>query len=415
MSAKKYDIIIFGATSFVGKILLRYMAATYGCGGELAWAIAGRSRTKLETVRAQAAAKNAAQLDIILADANDAEALGKMCQQTRVVVSTVGPFALYGENLLRACVDSGTDYCDITGEVHWVLTMISRYQQRAAETGARIINCCGFDSIPSDLGVYFTHIQAEKHFGRACDEINMRVSKLKGTFSGGTYASLLNAVKQIGQTPGLRRALANPYCLCPTDHPLTVRQKRHGGANHDELTDSWMAPFVMEGVNTRIVHRSNALFDYEYGEEFRYDEALLTGGGAKGRKRASRVANGLKLLMVGAAIPPIRALLARFFLPKPGEGPSEEEQNDGHYRLLFIGHVEGKGTLRCSVSGDKDPGYGSTAKILAQAAVCLARDIPKNAPAGGFWTPARIFSDKLIARLQQHAGVKFELLDVKPQ
>jgi len=411
MGKKNYDIVIFGATSFVGKILVRYMAETFGCDGDIRWAIAGRSQSKLEQIQAQAKSRDQqnAQPDILLADANDDDTLNAMCQQTQVMISTVGPFALYGEKLVRTCVDNGTDYCDITGEAHWVLTMISRYQQRAEETGARIVHCCGFDSIPSDLGVYFTHIQAEKLFGRACDEINMRVSRLKGSFSGGTYASLLNAVKQITKTPGLQKALASPYCLCPSDHPFKSRQLRHSGAEYDELTDSWMSPFVMEGINTRIVHRSNALFDHEYGENFKYDEAVLTGTGAKGRKRASRTAAALKLLMIGAAIPPIRALLANFILPKPGDGPNEQAQNEGQYKMLFIGHVKGKGTLRCSVTGDKDPGYGSTAKILGQAAVCLARDIPNGAPGGGFWTPARIFGDKIIERLNNYSGVKFEL------
>jgi len=415
MSTKPYDVIIFGATSFVGNILARYMAKTYGASGQLRWAIAGRDETKLQAVQKAALdiCADSTAPPILIADSHNSEQIDFLCKQARVIISTVGPFALYGETLVRLCVENGTDYCDSTGEVHWVLQMISKYQEQAAKTGARIVNCCGFDSIPSDLGVYFTHLRAEEHLGRTCDDIDMRVAKMKGAFSGGTYASLLNAVKESASNPGLRKALNNPYCLCPSDHPFTMRQKNISGADFDEHSQSWMTSFVMAGVNTRIVHRSNALFDYEYGDEFRYSEALLTGSGPAGRKRASRAAFGLKALIISATIPPARWLLSRFILPKPGEGPSEQEQLNGSYLLRFYGKVAGKGTIVCSVEGDLDPGYGSTAKMLGQAAVSLCDDVADDFP-GGFWTPARIFSDRLIERLQAHAGITFTIESVDP-
>lgn len=416
MSETQYDIVIFGASSFVGQILVGYMAETFGCDADPSWAIAGRSEQKLERIQQQAKdrASDGAGPEMLIADSGDPESLRKMCARARVVVSTVGPYALYGENLIKACIDTGTDYCDLTGETQWLLQMISKYQPAAADSGARIVNCCGFDSIPSDLGVYFTHIQAEKHFGRTCNEISMRVAELRGTFSGGTFASMVNAVEEISKAPALRKALVNPYCLCPSNHPFTARQVKHSGAEYDDLSESWIAPFVMENINTRVVHRSNALFDNEYGEDFKYDEAVMTGKGRKGRKRASRSSLGLRALMIGAAVAPARWLLERFFLPKPGEGPSPEQQLKGRYTLLFFGKVSGKGCLRCSVSGDRDPGYGSTAKILGQAAVCLAKEIPKGDPGGGFWTPARIFSDKIIPRLEAHSGLTFKVDEVSP-
>ncbi len=414
MNTAIYDIVIYGATSFVGNIMVRHMAETLANETELRWAIAGRSKEKLEQL--QGIAKQLSDDNItpaiIVADAHDEAALLELCQQTRVVVSSVGPFALYGEALIKACCESGTDYCDITGEIHWVIKMISRYQEAAAKSGARIINCSGFDSIPSDLGVFFTQLQCEKHFGKTASEINMRVARLVGEFSGGTYASLVNSIKDLSAEPGLRKAASSPYCICPTDHPFKTRQVSHKGASFDEISDAWIAPFVMEPVNSRIVHRSNYLFDCEYGDNFKYDEAMMMGKGRAGRKRASRMSFGLKALVIGAAIPPIRWLMTRFLLPKPGTGPTIEQQNRGKYDLRFYAKVREKGGLVCKVFGDKDPGYGSTAKILTQAALCLAFDTPKGKPAGGFWTPAYIFGETIIDRLQQHAGLQFTLEEV---
>lgn len=415
MNTAKFDIVIYGATSFVGNIMVRHMAETLSDETELRWAIAGRSNSKLEALQKEAKqlSNNRVLPPIIVADAQNEEDLLELCRQTRVVVSTVGPFALYGEALVKACCESGTDYCDITGEIHWVVRMISQYQEAAAASGARIVNCSGFDSIPSDLGVFFTQLQCEEHFGITANEINMRVARLVGEFSGGTYASLVNAVKDLSETPALRKVLVSPYCICPSNHPFKTRQITHKSASFDELSQAWIAPFVMEPVNTRIVHRTNALFDNEYGENFKYDEALVTGKGRPGRKRASRMSFGLKALMLGTAVSPIRALMTRFLLPKPGTGPSLEQQNKGKYDLRFYAKVKGKGSLVCKVTGDRDPGYGSTAKILTQAALCLAFDTPKGEPAGGFWTPARIFSETLIDRLKQHAGLQFTLEEVK--
>lgn len=402
-----FDVIVFGATSFVGQILVRYLARTYGTDQQkLRWAIAGRNKEKLQAIRDEVDGES---LGVFIVDAQDENSLTAMCQQTRVVVSTVGPYALYGETLLRVCCTLGTDYCDLTGEAHWMLQMLAKYQELAGQTGARIVNSCGFDCIPSDLGVYFTLVSAEDHFGKVCEDVNMRVTKLKGSFSGGTYASMFNAIDDINANPGLKKALASPYCLCPSDHPFEAIQPNNNDATYDLLTDSWTAPFVMAPLNTRVVHRSNSQFGNEYGTEFKYDEAIVAGKGPKGRKRASRIAMGLKLIGIVAVIPPLRWLAQKFFIPKPGQGPSPAEQEAGAFEFSFDGFLKGIGSIHCTVSGDKDPGYGATAEMLGEAAVCLAKDISKDDKPGGFWTPANIFHDLLIDRLHASTGIKFTL------
>lgn len=409
-TGQAFDLVVFGATSFVGKILVHYLHAQYPQ-SELRWAVAGRSESKLRALQ-KSLPSGEALPSILIADATNESSLQSLCNKTRCIVSTVGPFSRYGEVLVKACVESGTDYCDSTGEVHWVLQMISRYQAQAAESGARLVHCCGFDSIPSDLGVKFTQRIAHKRYGHPCDEIAMRVMRMKGRFSGGTIASLFAAVEDIHSQPALRKAVGSPYCLCPSDHPYTSKQLRHDGAGYDEVAKRWIAPFIMEGVNTRIVHRSNALQNHAYGEGFLYDEALVTGLGRKGRKRATRTSFGLHMLMFAAVFPPLRWLLEKFWLPAPGEGPSEREQEEGEYTLRFYGKVRGRGTLVCEVKGDRDPGYGSTAKMLGEAAVMLAKDSfskegSHNILPGGFWTPATAFGDELFTRLEDNAGLNF--------
>ncbi len=410
MQHPRFDIVVFGATSFVGKILSRYLLDQFGTDGDLRWAAAGRSQEKLDALRIDLG-RAAARLPVLVADARDPASLEAMCARARVVVSTVGPYALHGEPLVKACSQSGTDYCDLTGEVQWIRRMIDRYGDDARESGARIVHCCGFDSIPSDLGVYFLQREALRRFGQPCTRIRMRVRAMRGGFSGGTAASLMNAIKEAAADPKLRKELANPYSLCPKGERRGPRQPSVKGAEFDKAFGAWTAPFVMSAINTRIVHRSNALLDHAYGADFVYDEAVLTGKGTKGRLNATGMALGLGAFMVGGVLPPTRWLLERFLLPAPGEGPSPEAQDKGFFDLRFDGTTADGRRLRAKVTGDRDPGYGSTAKMLGQAAACLAADIGKEDKPGGFWTPATIFGDRLIARLQADAGLAFEVLD----
>lgn len=403
-----HEIVIFGATSFVGQILCHYLAENFAPGA-VNWAMAGRSADKLKTLRAALPATHQ-DVPMIVADAADEPALRDMAGNAQVVISTVGPYALYGETLVKVCSELGTDYCDLTGEVQWIHRMIEAYEDSAKASGARIVHCCGFDSLPSDLGVYFLQQQAQEKFGTPCDQIKMRVRAMRGGFSGGTVASVMNIAKELANDSQLRRDIKNPYLLCPANNRNKARQPNVTFPEHDSDFGAWVAPFVMGIINTRVVHRSNALSDYAYGDSFRYDEAVLTGKGILGSAMALGVAGGLGSFMVGASIPPTRWVLEKV-VPAPGEGPSPEDQEKGFFDLRFIGITGDGQKIKTKVTGDRDPGYGSTGKMLAQSGLCLARDISKETVGGGFWTPATIFGDQLIQRLQDHAGLTFELLE----
>jgi short subunit dehydrogenase-like uncharacterized protein len=409
-TSPKFDIIIFGATSFVGQILTRYMLSQFTIESKLKWAIAGRSQNKLDELKLSLGAAGK-DLDILVADASDENSLRALCQSTRVIVSTVGPYALYGEPMVKTCVALGTDYCDLTGEVQWIAKMLERYEDVAKITGARIVHSCGFDSVPSDLGVYFLQQHAKQQFGQTCSNIKMRVKKMKGAASGGTVASMTNIFKEVASNPALRKVLANPYAICPPNHGNTVRQESMNRPQYDNDFNSWVAPFVMAVINTRIVHRSNALVENGYSQHFDYNEAMLTGRGLMGRGIAAGVGVGLGGFAMAAVIPPTRWVMEKFILPKPGEGPSLEAQEKGFYDLRFYGKTDSGHEIRCKVTGDQDPGYGSTAKMLAQAAACLVQDISKAKVQGGFWTPASIFGSTLITRLEKYAGLTFELIE----
>ncbi len=404
MAQNKFDIIVYGATSFVGQIVTRYMHEQFA-DGSIKWAIAGRSLSKLEQVRD---AVGLLDIELLVADAADEEALRQMCAQTKVVMSTVGPYALYGDVLVSVCAKTGTDYCDLTGEPQWIRKMQLRHEADAVKSGARIVNCCGFDSIPSDLGVHFLQRNALEQFGHTCDRVDMRVVSMKGGASGGTIASMINMVKEAVNDPDLRRELKDPYSLCPPDHRFSVAQP-DVKISYDNVYGGWIAPFVMAGINTRVVHRSNALSNNSYGVEFKYEEAVVTGEGSSGKRKAQATHWGVNALMIGLAVPPIRWLLETAVLPKPGEGPTEKAQLEGGFDIVFLGATAKGETIRCRVTGDRDPGYGSTAKMLSQAAACLAKDVPDDV-AGGFWTPATILGNKLVDRLVAHAGLTFEQL-----
>jgi len=405
---REFDLVMWGATGFTGRLVAEYIHERYGTGNELRWAIAGRSQAKLESVRAGIGA-TADSLPILVGDSRDPVSLAAIAKRSQVICSTVGPFAKYGSELVAACVASGTDYCDITGEVQWVRRMIDAHEQQARSTGARIVHCCGFDSIPSDLGTLFMNNSMQARHGAPCDEVKLRVRRLRGTFSGGTFASMMTALEEAKSDPAARRAMGNPYGLNPRDGYKGPDGPDQRGTVWDPDVDSWTAPFVMAAVNTRVVRRSNALMDYVYGKDFRYDEAMMTGRGVSGWARANAMTVALGGFMAAAWLPPTRAILNRLFLPAPGEGPSAEDRENGFYDIVLIGKAGGSGprTLRGRVKGDRDPGYGSTSKMLGESAVCLALD--RLEVGGGFWTPASAMGADLIARLENNAGLSFEI------
>lgn len=409
MTDKTYDVVVFGATSFVGQIICQYMVDNYGVGGDLKWAAAGRSQSKLDSLK-RGLGSNAADLPLLVADASDEQSLKALCGHARVVLSTVGPYALYGEPMVKACVETGTDYCDLTGEAQWIRDMLLKYEDQAKASGARIVHCCGFDSIPSDLGVHFVQQAAQEKYGQSCQRVKLRIKSMRGEFSGGTAASMVNIMKEITTNPQLRKDMANPYLLCTSGKPGTAKQRDINTAQYDKDFGVWLAPFIMAGINTRVVHRSNAVTDAGYGENFVYDEAVMVGKGAKGWAAAQAATIGMGGFLMAAAIKPSRWLLEKFVLPAPGEGPSPESQERGFYDIRFYGETDKGQIVRAKVTGDKDPGYGSTAKMIAEAAICLSNETPAAEKSGGFWTPATAFGDKLIKRLVDSAGLTFELI-----
>ncbi len=403
MSNNQYTMIVFGATGFVGQILTRYLLETLGTESKTPWAIAGRSQKKLDALKEQLGlpAKN---LTTFTADAQDEASLTTLCNSTQVIISTVGPYALYGEPLVKVCAETGTDYCDLTGEVQWIHDMIANYEPIAQQTGARIVHACGFDSIPSDMGVYHLQQAATKTYGQPCTTVKMRVKTLKGGLSGGTAASIINIAKEAAKSAALRQLLKDPFSLCPKDHGFSATQFNVQTPRYDKDYNAWSAPFVMASINTRIVHRSNALLNQQYGQAFKYDEAVITGDGSKGKYHALLLTLGIKSLLVGAALKPSRWAITSWMLPKPGEGPSLREQNSGRYELLFYGTTDNGHLLKTRVTGDKDPGYGSTAKMLGQAALAMTTSEKR----GGFWTPSTAFGLAFIDQLVNSAGLTFE-------
>ena len=409
---RPYAVVLYGATSFVGQITAHYLTEFLSNtkdkdGADVTWAIAGRDEAKLNELQS----KLGSTVDIILANSDDADSLDEMTKQTQVIISTVGPYLKYGEPLIKSCTTHGTDYVDLTGEAIFIKDMMDKYQDAAKQSGARIVNSCGFDSIPSDLGVYFTQTQAEEKFGRACDVIHMRVKAAKGGLSGGTIASMATIFEEVGKDKSRRKQVANPYLLNDDKDAPNVRQANVSKPEYDSEHKRWLAPFVMASINTRIVHRTNQLLGYEYGRDFKYDEAMWMQDGVKGQLSSYAMSAGLFGFATAMMVKPSRELLAKHVLPKSGSGPSAEEQANGYFDIRLFGETANKDTINTKVTGDKDPGYGSTSRMLAQAALCLAQDISKEEIGGGFWTPASAMGNHLLARLEEHAGLSFEVVD----
>jgi short subunit dehydrogenase-like uncharacterized protein len=388
--SSKFDIVVYGATGFTGQLVAEYLAEHYRGDRTLKWAMAGRSLDKLASVRDAIGAP--ADTALIVADASDPASLKAMIDQTRSVLSTVGPYQLYGSELVAACAAAGTDYLDLCGEPVWMRQMIDAHQATAQSTGARIVFSCGFDSLPFELGVFFVEETAKKVLGAPVNRVKGRVRAMKGTFSGGTAASIKATFAAAAKDHSLVALLKNPFVLTPGfEGP---KQPPGNKPLFDQELDAWTAPFVMSTINTRSVHRSNLLMGFPYGKDFIYDEMVLTGPGEKGEADAKRVvAANAEMGGPGG--------------PKPGEGPSKEQRDSGLYDLLFVGIGEGGQQVRVAVRGDRDPGYGSTSKMIAECAICLLRDTP-DVP-GGIWTPGAAMGNSLIKRLVEHAGLTFEV------
>ncbi len=404
--ARDFDVVVWGATGFTGALVAEYLHETYGAEGEVRWAIAGRNQVKLENLRSRLGL-GASHLEILLADSHDRASLDRLTARTSVVLTTVGPYAKYGSELVASCVANGTHYCDLAGETQWIRRMIDKHHDAAREKGARIVHCCGFDSVPSDLGVWFLQREAQERFGRPCRSIAMMVKAARGGFSGGTAASLINVVKEAKTDRALRRMLVDPYGLNPPGEMSGPDERDQQDVRYDPLAESWTAPFVMAAINTRVVRRSHALLGYPWGHEFRYREAVMTGPGPAGAIKAGAVAAALGAIVTGASFDLPRSLLERFVLPEPGEGPDEKTREAGFFNLRFYGELDDGTILRAKVTGDRDPGYGSTAKMLSESALCLAMDALDSD--GGVLTPVSAMAAPLLARLEARAGLRFSV------
>lgn len=385
---REIGIIVYGATGYTGKLVAEYLNSQYGVGGEVSWAMAGRSKEKLEAVRDDLGIS--AELPLVVADASDPVSVGAMVERASVVITTVGPYQLYGSDLLAACAQAGTDYVDLCGEPNWMKEMIDAHEDAARESGARIVFSCGFDSIPFDLGVFFLQEKAQAAFGAVLPRIRGRVRGMKGVWSGGTLASFKATMAAAAANPGLVSTLINPFALTPGF--TGVEQPSGMKPMYDDVLESWVAPFMMATINTKNIHRANMLQDHRYGEDFVYDEMLITGPGAEGEAMAKAVAADKSMATDQT---------------QPGEGPTKEQRETGFFDLLFVGETADGQTIRASVTGDMDPGYGSTSKMIAESAVCLLQNPAHGS--GGISTPAAALGSHLVERLQRNAGLTFEL------
>ena len=385
---KKYDFVIYGASGFTGKLVLEYVLEKYLNNSDIAWAVAGRDLAKLDIIiKGYNDPKN---IEVIYVESENQASIDNLVQQTKCVLTTVGPYQLYGENLIKTCISSGTDYVDLCGEPGWMHKIIEQYSKDAQSTGARIIFSCGFDSIPFDLGVMFVQDHVMEKLNKYAPKVRGRVRTMDGEFSGGTAASMRATISSLKSKPELLNVLINPYALC--EGFQGIRQEDDSKPKFDEELNSWVAPFFMAPINTKNIHRSNMLLNHIYGENFIYNEMWVTGPGDEGKKASDIIASAN----------PIGAKDA----PKPGEGPSREKRENGSYDILFCADVD-ENTYKASVCGDMDPGYGSTSKMITESAICLvkeAQDLP-----GGIYTPAASLGKKLVKRLEENAGLTFKI------
>lgn len=407
-SQREFDVVVYGASGFTGRLVAEYLLEAYGTAGALSWAMAGRNLPKLEGIRRELGPA-AAEVPLLVADSNDSESLEQMAVRTRVIATTVGPYALYGSNLVAACVATGTHYCDLTGEVHWMRKMIDAHHDAAGASGARIVHNCGFDCLPSDLGVLWLQREMLAQEGVACSEVKFRTESFSGAFSGGTVASMLNMLAEAEQDPSIHTILRDPYALNPAGAPRGLDGPEKTYPEYDPDFHGWVAPFVMAEINTKVVRRSNALLDFRYGRDFRYSEGSLMPFGQLGFPLAATLAAGSASFQAALRTGFLRRALTQM-LPEPGEGPDRKARESGHFQIQLLGRHPDRSSanLRLRIRAERDPGYGATARMIGEAAVCLAKD-GLSSP-GGVLTPAVAMGDALIDRLDERAEVRFTAL-----
>lgn len=384
---RPHDLVVWGASGFVGRLVTLYLAGLQARGTlKRRWAIAGRSPGKLEALQAELAERwPQLQLPpILVAESLDPDSIAQLAASTHVVLATVGPYALYGSQLVAACITQGTDYCDLTGELHWIRQMIDAHHELAQERGVRIVHGCGFDSIPSDLGVLMLQDEAQRRHKAPAHTVRYYLCKARGGFSGGTVASMAELLKQARRDIHVRSLLRNPYALNPAAPHGGRDTLPQQGLRYDERLAGWTAPFIMAAVNEPIVRRSNALLGFPWGRSFRYSESAWVGDGVGGALKGAAMVAGLAGFASAMLFGPSRSLLQRFVLPAPGEGPSAQTMARGYFKVLLTGQgAAADGTpfaLEALIEDHRDPGYGSTAVMIAETGLALreSRTVPNG-------------------------------------
>lgn len=389
MSADDIDITLYGASGFTGGLIAEYLAERSRQDPTFTWALAGRNAEKLDGVHSRLGLDESTA--VIVADGDDQAALTGMAERSRVVIAAAGPYQLYGSKVVAACARTGTDYVDLCGEPNWMRAMIDEHSADAERTGARIVFSCGFDSVPFDLGVFVLESLALEHFGSPISRVKGRVLDMRGSASGGTVASMMATMSAAGADPEVAMLLVDPFALTPSF--AGPEQPAGTVPVLDEDLGTWAAPFVMAIINTKVVHRTNALLGHRYGADLRYDEMVVTGPGDEGEAAANDLGQTGGMLGGDGSL-------------EPGDGPSREERDAGGYLLAFTGALDDGRAVRVTVAGDQDPGYGSTSKMIAESALCLLRD--DVGTGGGIWTPAAAMGPELIERLRRRSVLTIE-------
>lgn len=383
---KKYDVVIFGASGYTGRLVLDYFINQYHDTG-VKFAVASRNKEKMNLILSDYSGITIDNIDV---DSNDAASIQNLIDLTKVVVTTVGPYQLYGSEIVKACALNGVDYVDLCGEPAWMHTMIKNFKEDAIKSGSRILFSCGFDSIPFDLGVFYLQNKIIANYGKPANNVRGRVRVMQGEFSGGTAASFKATMQSLKKNHELFNVLANPFSLSEgfqgPDQPADNKPL------YDKDLNSWVAPFFMAPINTKNIHRTNMLLNHLYGKEFTYNEMWMTGDGDEGKNLA-------KLIVSTNPFSSEKGEL------KPGDGPTKESRESGSYDILFCGNIDEKNVLNASVVGDMDPGYGSTSKMMAETAICIFKNTTLK---GGIYTPAAALGLELIDRLEKNAGLTFK-------
>ena len=405
MKQIKYDLVLIGATGFTGKLVAEYLTKEYGAKNEkFVWAIAGRNNIKLNDLKNCLSEfdPEVINLPILIADSYDRKSLDNITSVSRVIISTVGPYLKYGKLLVESCAGNGTDYCDLTGEVPFIRESIDLFDSLAKSNHCRIVHSCGFDSIPSDIGVLKLQKEAIQKFGRPCDEIRLYARSMKGGFSGGTIESMINISSYINSRPDLSGLLADPYALNP-DGQLSGAPDGPSlrSVEWDKTMKFWICPFIMSGINTRVVRRSNALMGFLYGGSFKYSEVYSFNRGFFGFINSLSMLIGLACLKLAISFRPSLWFLRTFFLPAPGDGPSKENRESGHFKVVLVGSVDDN-KISCIVTGDQDPGYAATAKMLSESALSMLLNRKSIPDISGVLTPASGIGDIIVSRLRDN-------------